>query len=655
MTRPPLRRLLLALLTLMVVPAAAQDVSPLELSQQAYLRSDKLGVAFVAHTDNLGRDADVRYRQALELGAGWTRYPIYWRDVERNQARYTWDAYDRLVNADRAAGLKTNAILLGTPSFHGGQGRITGLDDPVFTDGTDTPGPGKQINPSNPWARFVFATVDRYRPGGRLAQAGGWQGAAGIRVWEMWNEPDFPWFWTNGQQDYARLLKVGYLAAKHADPNAQVMFGGLAYNNPDTNDWLRAVLQIYSTDATAPPNNWYMDIVAVHSYSDSRRSGLVVGRVKSTLADFGLERPVWLNEMGVPVWDDYPGPVWAADEPGARRLRATQGQQAAYLVQSAAYAYAAGADRIFWHQLYDDCGNEPGNHAPTDRTGGDAYGLYRNPAGYACYSQHPAPGTPRPAVEAFKATARAFGRGGFGNGRVQRRGDGSVFITFDRPTAGERITVMWSERPQTTPVSWSAESDVAQVYSYLQAPFQLRPTQANYALTLPPARPDDDPQRPSGGGITIGGATYIVIERDDSLSVASGEPALPGPATPRAQLPSQIGSVLGAGAAAPPSVGNPLDVDLTPPVTEMGQLPQISPATFTVRWNALDASGIERYLVWVRINEGEWQPWLETPRTESEYVGTSGNVYSFAVWAVDGAGNWSLNTDLQPQTFTVVE
>jgi spore coat protein CotH len=73
-----------------------------------------------------------------------------------------------------------------------------------------------------------------------------------------------------------------------------------------------------------------------------------------------------------------------------------------------------------------------------------------------------------------------------------------------------------------------------------------------------------------------------------------------------------------------------------------------------VRWTGADAGGIEKYLVWVKINDEAWQPWLETTRTDSQYVGAQGNVYAFAVWAVDNAGNWSLNTDLQPQTFTVV-
>jgi hypothetical protein len=87
----------------------------------------------------------------------------------------------------------------------------------------------------------------------------------------------------------------------------------------------------------------------------------------------------------------------------------------------------------------------------------------------------------------------------------------------------------------------------------------------------------------------------------------------------------------------------------------MSPLPEVSTETFTVSWGGTDDVAIDRYLVWVRVNDGEWEPWLETTRTLGTYTGSPGNTYSFAVWAVDTAGNWSLNTDLQPQTFTRVE
>jgi hypothetical protein len=87
----------------------------------------------------------------------------------------------------------------------------------------------------------------------------------------------------------------------------------------------------------------------------------------------------------------------------------------------------------------------------------------------------------------------------------------------------------------------------------------------------------------------------------------------------------------------------------------MDALPEVSARTFVVRWSAEDNGAIDRYIVWVQINDGGWTPWVETQRSEGIYTGVPGDTYRFAVWAVDSAGNWSPNTDLQVQAQTRVE
>lgn len=659
-TNPTPHRILraaLLVLFLLVTRASGQDVQPLPLG----LRSDNLGVTFIAYLEQLENGtAAERYRQALAMGVGWNRYPIYWDQVERTPGVYDWNAYDQLVALDQRAGIQTNAILIGIPGHHQAGNIMAGLNEPIFADGSDTLGTGKAINPGNPWASYVREVVNRYRPGGVLARERGWRSGEGITVWEAWNEPDLDLFWKGSQMEYARLLKVTYLAVKSVDPDAQVMFGGLAYGNPDTDDWLRAVLNLYSGDPARGQYNWYMDIVGLHSYNDSRRTGLVVARVRDTLRQFGLSTPIWLNETGVPVWDDYPGPTWAADDPAERWLSATQEQQAAFVVQSAAYAFAAGAEKVFFHQFYDDCGDNGGAYAEND-TGGIVFGFYRNARSASCYSGHPTPATARPAAEAFRALADVLGNGALNGGQVIRRSDGSVFVRFARPN-NERVTIMWSERTTDSTITWNAESPSARLISDRFQSFTLAPQGGVYTVTLPPARMNDDPNRLPNQLILIGGRTFLMRERltqtapTGEVLAAVGDPALPSVVTPRAPLPAQIGSVLDNTASGTISMANtaPTD-DVSPPITGMDTLPAVSPETFTVRWNGADAGGIETYVVWVRVNDGEWGPWLETSRTEAEYSGVVGNTYAFAVWAVDYAGNWSLNTDLRAQAVTRVE
>ena len=645
----PLSAVLIA--TLLLLTIAPQPTA----AAQAYLRSDRLGFTFIAYLNNLNDDADTRYRQALELGAGWTRWPLYWNVVEQSPGNYNWTQYDALVDADRRAGLKTNAILLGTPGFHMSGVSINGLSAPIYADGTDTPGPGKALNPANPWAVYVAAAVERYRPGGTLARERGWPATAGITVWEAWNEPDLDLFWRASKPEYARLLKITYIVTKNIDPRAQVMFGGLAYGNPDTDDWLDAVLNIYSQDPDRGRYNWYMDLVGLHSYSTARRTGQVVARVNNTITSYGLVKPIWVNETGVPVWDDYPGQTWSVDNPSERRWRSTMDQQAAFVMQSAAYAFAAGAEKVFFHQLYDDCGDSGGDFPPNSGRAGDAYGFFRNPRGYECFSQHPQPGTERPSATAYRTLAQVIGDANFTGRSVQRRLDGSVFVRLGL-AGGQRLTFIWNETPTDNTISWPAETQSATLFGYDAERFMIAASNGNYTVTLPPARPNDDPQRPISEPFMIGGRTFVMVESDITPGADTPLAAAPivGFATPRAPLPAQIGSVLGGDAT--PAAGSlaPI-VDLTPPLTGMEDLPPSSPATFTVRWNGSDAGGIDRYLVWVRAGEGEWRPWFEGAATSAEFTGQPGETYAFAIWAVDRVGNWSANIDLQPQASTRVE
>ncbi len=639
-------RLAALLLALFLTLAPAQ-------AQPGVIRAPRLGITFISSLDHPANER--RYQQALLLGAGWNRWPLYWDRVETAPGSYNWSSYDRLVTGDVVHGLRTNAILLGRPGFFADGGSISNLAAPAFSDGSDTPGAGKLPNSGNPWALFVYAAVQRYKPGGQLALNQGWPAGAGITVWEAWNEPDLPLFWTGGEAAYARLLKLTYLLVKQADPNAKVMFGGLAYGNPDENDWLAKTLNLIAADPQRDAYNWYMDIVAVHSYTYARRTGLVVRRMIETLGRFGLSRPVWVNESGVSVWDDYPGPVWTSARPEERRFRATQAQQAAFVVESTVYAWAAGADVVFIHQLYDDCGDAPGNFPPHNgelcgaqpTCSGDAYGLYRNERGESCFSQHPNPGSPRPAAAAFYRLAQIFGTATFNDPKIERRGS-SVIASFMRPTTGERVLALWNRTLEPLEVDFPAAGSAALVYSLDQPEFRLIPVNGRYSLGLPPATRDDFPYLPVGEISGIGGPPLLLVERLDPALVAG---LTPSPVA--TVIPLDVTPGISITQVARPTVDPAFDT--RPPVTRLEPLPEVSPTVFTVRWSAEDDGGIDKYLVWVRIDEGEWQPWLETPGTEGQYIGQSGSAYAFAVWAVDLAGNWSLNTELSAQATTRVE
>ncbi|MBC8249493.1 MAG: hypothetical protein H8E90_07425, partial [Anaerolineales bacterium] len=495
------------------------------------------GLCFVSSAEYPADEA--RYLRGVSTGATWTRWPLYWRNIEKSAGTFDYSAHDPVVASDVAHGFRTDAILLGTPHFYatGGSPQIPAprveqknlphqvasfsrkmgvssasstpqnLYQPVFDDGTDIPGPGKSINPNNYWARFVFDMVSRYRPGGWFATQEGWPEGMGVSHWEIWNEPDFSFFWSGTVEEYFRLLKVGYLAAKFADPDCTVLVGGLA--NYFDASWFPRLLDAIGGDPDRVVNNWYFDVVATHSYSRPKDTYEHTRRIGDLLRPRGLDdKPIWVNESGVPVWDDYPGPTWEPTSP----FRATMEEQAAYVIQDYAYGLYAGAERVFYFMLHDDCGNGPDAH--------DAYGLFRNTEDAPCY---PSDGRVRPSYTAYRVAATHLRD----VEPLWRRmpGGQQEQIAFYRPATKERVTVLWATQGLTVTAQVSATGDEGLLIDQAGITQTITPTSGVYNVTLPKATNQNHPFLP--GEYMIGGRPYLLVERDTLPPTSSVEPLPP--------------------------------------------------------------------------------------------------------------------------------
>ncbi len=575
--------------------------------------------------------SETRYQNALAAGAGWNRWPFYWYDIEQTSQTpgdFHWAYQDTAVIADIAHGLQTNIILLGTPPFYTTNPAAAssalppdrlalaapqaatplGLYEPVFSDSSDIPGPGKTINDGNKWARFAYTAVVRYKPGGVIAQQEGWPSGVGVTHWEIWNEPDLSSFWDGTTADYARLLKVGYLAAKQADANAQIIFGGLANDSNNTN-FYNNVMAVFDGDANAGTYNFYHDILATHNYLYAWESWLHVWRAGQTLANRGLSKPIWLNESGVPVWDDYPGPVCESDSP----YRASMSEQADFIIQSAFYAAYAGADNLFFFQLYDDCGNIGGDHdwySPDTcspdviEPGGDAFGLFRNPndpANY-CYTHHPQPESPRPGYDAYRVLTTYF-TGMEPLWRLRPGGSSPYngpqeWIAFYKPGTGERVLGLWARfgDAQTAVITSTNAANTGLLITPDGVTQTIAATNGVFTLTLPAATNQNAPWDPAL--YPIGGRPFILIEPDTL----------------------------------------PPEVTASAPVTAV--------ADIALAWQGSDlGSGMQDYDVTVSVDGGTAVPWkMGTTTTAGTYPGAPGHVYQFTVYGRDRAGNVSGGT-----------
>jgi hypothetical protein len=499
-----------------------------------------LGLVFVSSAKYGGNET--RYQRALAINGRLNRWPMYWNEIEIHaitQPRvYDWTAADNNIIADIHHGLTVLPILMNTPAgLDTGGSRLApipqvgdglralmddaalkrpgapssvtsppqGLYEPIFADNSDVPGPGKSINPDNRWAYFVNAAVNRYRPGGIIAQQQGWNDVRGVRYWEIWNEPDLDTFFTGTITDYARLLKVGYLAARAADPQAQIVLGGMVHWQKS--GWFSALLNLIKTDPAALENHYFMDKVAVHNYFWAWQTFGYLYPDRAQLDAHGLQDvELWLTESGVPVCGE--GTFPACDDPQNRWYRAAPEEQAAYLIQSAAYAAWLKTEAFVWFQLFDDCGNQ---------CGVDAYGLLRNDnTPRLSYQTYPLVFDQLTNVQPYWRDRRTITATNWISGNQE-------IIAFKRPATGERIVVMWTRYYTDATVILTATALSAQLFSPDGSVLTIFPISGTYAISLPLASnrnfigtiggvaPD------STGSAPIGGSPRILVESDPAI------------------------------------------------------------------------------------------------------------------------------------------
>ncbi len=173
---------------------------------------------------------------------------------------------------------------------------------------------------------FVRALVERY-DGDGVDDMPGLERP--IKYWEVLNEPEaqsveedgrIKCFFQGSGSDYYDLLKATYEAIKEADPEAKVVIGGLAtLQGRGAEEFLREVLELGGGE--------YFDIAAVHSYGDEM-DDFNVGELKALLKEYGLEKPIWVTEVG-------PKPEMTREDDIA-------------FVKAAIRAFAEGADVLFF-------------------------------------------------------------------------------------------------------------------------------------------------------------------------------------------------------------------------------------------------------------------------------------------------------------------
>lgn len=254
-------------------------------------------------------DQSTELTKLKDLGVKYVREDIEWSSYETSPGVYnSWwvSNIDNAVNLAYQNGIQIDLLVYTTPTWESGANTI-------------------QVPPhsNTDYANFMSYLASRYK--GKIA------------TYEIWNEENTSRFWNPAPDAaaYANLLKATYPAIHAADPNAKVVFGGLAAN--DT-----AFLQAVYNAGGRP----YFDIMATHPYEACGSKGdptldtadnsgnypqdsfLGYRDVYKQMLANNDNKPLWLTEFGWSTTTQLCGQsgVWANG--------VTQSQQADYLTKA---------------------------------------------------------------------------------------------------------------------------------------------------------------------------------------------------------------------------------------------------------------------------------------------------------------------------------
>jgi hypothetical protein len=218
---------------------------------------------------------------------GTLRLPIFWFECEPTPGVYDFATLDAEIAAAAAGGIRVQPVVFGTPPWLS----------------PEQARPPLSPHASTAWSSFLHVLVKRYGTGGKF-----WMSRVHrepIRLWQVWNEPNFVLFWRPWPRPaaYARLLRFSARAIRSADPRARIALAGVAPVNAGITTWvyLRRLLQI-------PGVRRDFDVAAVHPYSATvPELEYQIRRVRRAMAQAGLShRSLLVSEVGVASTGDYP-------------------------------------------------------------------------------------------------------------------------------------------------------------------------------------------------------------------------------------------------------------------------------------------------------------------------------------------------------------
>ncbi len=409
---------------------------------------------------------------AYDTGIKFERLTFWWSGLQPNGAGSALNQFYlpmNYIDQERAKGIQVIGVIDSTPAWAAAD---PGQGPRSVPKNLDLPWNDK----NNYWGQFVQSVVKMY--------------AGHIDQWAIWNEPDITpddpnaayYVFAGGVSDYAKLLKVGYQAAKAANPNVKVMTAGVTYWTDiygQRPQYFGRLLDELGKDPSAGANNWFFDVATLHLYTNPEGLFKVPNLFHGLMQSHGFDKPIWINETNVIPYDD---PVNAGTPNGsAAQMRSTLDEQANYMIQAMAMARAAGVDHVEAYRMKDGDG---------DVINGEA--LVR------------ADLSKRPEYTSFQLGVKLFSTG---NVRLYAPGDLRE-VVFDQ--GSQRVTVLWDASPTPISVQVPAAGTAATLLDKMGAAQPIAANGGAYGVNLAGATMHTDTDNPSA--YLIGGNTMIIVE-----------------------------------------------------------------------------------------------------------------------------------------------
>lgn len=362
----------------------------------------------------------------------WLRWELGWASVEpveTDPPTYNWAHVDEAVRTADAMGIRLIITIVTNPAW-------ASMESPTG-GGVYRNGPIKEGYVDR-FAAFMKALAERY-DGDGVDDA---PGSPIVTHFELYNEPDGARedlalfygtaYWGPFAERYVAMLKRVHPAVKEANPQAQILLGGLAHDHyvqcTDSSDGRvcsGGFSPTFLDEVLAAGGGPFFDVMNFHYYPlfgpawEDRADGADIiakaNYLRGQLAAYGLDKPIVCTEVGVP----------SVPEPGICPA-CNRHVQARYVAQTAVRSMAAGLDIVVWF-TWKDLAAEYGG-----QTALHLHGLIEDDL------------QPKPSAEAFRTATRML--------------EGATFVSTERDD--DAVEVYRFTRADGTPMYalWATSS-----------------------------------------------------------------------------------------------------------------------------------------------------------------------------------------------------